>query len=120
MDGDKYDLITYCIMPNHVHVLMDFSRQIVDKEGFYRDEIPENYTQLDKVMKLIKGGSAYEANKILGRRGTFWQKDSYDHYVRNEKEFYNIVNYILENPVKAKLVKNTENYQHIYIADEYR
>ncbi|MEM8528674.1 MAG: hypothetical protein AAGG68_28830, partial [Bacteroidota bacterium] len=105
--------------PNHVHVLFDTSVQIVDDKGFYLNEVPENYIQLHQIMKLIKGSTAYFANKILGRKGKFWQKDSYDHYVRNEKEFWNIVNYILQNPVKAKLVAQWEDHPFTYLADKY-
>ncbi len=116
MDGEKYDLIAYCIMPNHVHLLLDFSIQIVDKNGFYMDSLPENYTQLHQIMKAIKGGSAYEANKVLDRIGTFWYKDSYDHFVRNEKEYWNIINYIINNPVKAGLVEDWKDYKETYIS----
>lgn len=72
MDGDIYDLIAYCIMPNHVHLLFDFSVQMIDENGFYLTQIPEDYVQLDKVMQLIKGSTSYYANKLLGRNGKFW------------------------------------------------
>ncbi|MEZ5039582.1 MAG: hypothetical protein R2828_06810 [Saprospiraceae bacterium] len=82
-------------------------------------DIPEDYFQLYQIMKLIKGSTANAANKYLGRKGTFWQKDSYDHYVRNERAFWNIVNYILQNPVKANLVKNWADFQFTYLANEF-
>jgi len=44
-----------------------------------------------------------EANLLLGRTGAFWQHESYDHWVRNEREFNRIVAYIEENPVSAGL-----------------
>jgi REP element-mobilizing transposase RayT len=85
-DGRYYDLWAYCIMPNHVHILFDFSRQLVDEQGFMLPEIPEEYKQLDYVMMLVKGGSSYAINQALCRKGTLWAKDSYDHYVRDEAE----------------------------------
>lgn len=120
MDGEKYDLLAYCIMPNHVHLLFDFSVQIVDENGFYLTQTPEDYIQLDKVMQLIKGNTAYHANQLLGRKGKFWQKDSYDHYVRSEKEFWNIVHYILQNPVKAGLVKQWDSFPFTFLSDKYQ
>lgn len=107
-DGSIYDLQAYSIMPNHVHVLFSMATQVVDEHGIWRDEVPEDYVQLDKVMQLIKGGSAFSSNKHLGRSGKFWFKDSYDHYVRKEEEWLNIAMYILQNPVKAGLAKKWE------------
>lgn len=119
LDGDKYDLITYCIMSNHVHVLFDTSKQLVDENNFFLPEVPEDYTQLHQIMKLIKGATAYAANRLLGRKGAFWQKDSYDHYVRNEKEFWNIVYYILRNPVKAGMVAEWKDFPYSYLKREF-
>jgi hypothetical protein len=68
-------------------------------------------------MKKVKGASAFYANQFLGKTGKpFWQKDSYDHYVRNEKEWQNIFWYILNNPVKAKLVDKWEDWEFSYYA----
>lgn len=117
-DGDKYKLICYCIMPNHIHLLFDTSIQLVNETEFLPDGTPQNYMQLDKIMKRIKGASAVTANRILKRKGTFWQKDSYDHYVRNEKEYLRILFYILNNPVKAGLVEKWEDFQNTYIASQ--
>ncbi|MDO8971312.1 MAG: hypothetical protein Q7U74_11530 [Saprospiraceae bacterium] len=113
-DGSLYDLQAYSIMPNHVHVLFSMAVQVVDEQGVWPDEIPEDYVQLDKVMKLIKGGSSYTANRHLGRSGKFWFKDSYDHYVRKEEERLNIASYILQNPVKAGLAKKWEAWPFNY------
>ncbi len=122
-DGDLYDLIAYSIMPNHVHILIDTVIQITDYEMIggelmpvLMDEIPEEFEELYRIMKSIKGTSAYYANKVLGKTGiTFWQKDSYDHYIRNDKEWNNIVAYILNNPVKAKFVKTWQEWEGTYL-----
>ncbi|MFK7773825.1 MAG: transposase [Saprospiraceae bacterium] len=115
-DNQLYRLIAYCIMPNHVHVLFATSIQLENETEFLPDGTPKNYIQLDKIMKLIKGGSSVAANRVLGRKGTFWQKDSYDHFVRNEKEYNNIVFYILNNPVKARLVNDRADWPNTYVS----
>jgi putative DNA methylase len=51
-----------------------------------------------------------EANLLLGRTGAFWQHESYDHWVRNEREFNRIVAYIEENPVSAGLAAAVEDW----------
>lgn len=117
LDDDKYDLICYTIMPNHVHVLFDTLIQLIDNQGLILNDIPEDYTQLDKIMKSIKGSSAYLANKELGRKGKFWQKDSYDHYVRDGDEQENIIHYILQNPVKAGIVKDWKDHPFTYLKE---
>lgn len=55
-------------------------------------------------MMRIKGASSREINLALNRTGALWAKDSYDHYVRTEEEWLRILHYILQNPVKARIV----------------
>jgi putative transposase len=114
-DKKYYDLYAYVVMSNHVHLLVDFGKQI---ENLPANAVisNENYAQLDKVMNLIKGATSRFANIELGRKGKFWQKGSYDHYVRNGKELNNIIAYIVNNPVKAEIVENWEDYPYIYNA----
>ena len=74
---------------------------------------------VDDIMKIIKGYSAREANKILNRKGNFWQSESYDHIVRDEDELNRIVKYVIMNPVIAKLVDKWQDWEHTYLADEW-
>ncbi len=116
-DKKYYDLYAYVIMSNHVHILVDFGRQL--------DNLPvnviitqDNYKPLYEVMRLIKGATARYANQILARTGNnFWQRDNYDHYVRNGTELNNIVNYIVQNPVKAGLVQNWQDFPFVYVTE---
>ncbi len=63
-------------------------------------------------MKSIKGTTARLANRVLNRTGeAFWQKESYDHWVRNAAEFEKIRNYIENNPVKAGIVTSASEYR---------
>jgi len=112
--GSLYDLHAFSIMPNHVHVLFSMAAQVVDEQGIWPYDTLQHYVQLDKVMQLIKGGSSFSINKLLGRKGKLWFKDSYDHFVRKEEEWLNIANYILQNPVKAGLAKKWEAWPFNY------
>jgi putative transposase len=106
-------------MSNHVHLLIDLYVQIEDIPSSI--EITEkNYKPLYDIVKLIKGGSAFEINKVLKRKGKFWQVEYYDHYVRDKREFLNIIYYIANNPVKAGIVKNWKDYQFTYVKEEYK
>jgi REP element-mobilizing transposase RayT len=88
-----YDLVAWVVMPNHVHLLI----------------LPR--VALPRITHWIKGRTAREANLLLGRSGgPFWQDESYDHCVRNEKEICRIVAYIEENPVSAGLAASPEDW----------
>ena len=101
-DGKEYDLICYCIMSNHVHLVI---------------KLRENSRSLDKIMQSIKSFSAIKCNEIFGRKGKFWQHENYDHIIRNESELERIVEYVLSNPVKAGLVNSKNEWKWNYLAD---
>ena len=65
-------------------------------------------------MHSLKSYTSNECNKILKRTGSFWQHESYDHVVRNEEELNRIIHYTLNNPIKAKLVDNPEDWKWSY------
>lgn len=77
----------YVIMPNHVHVLM---RPL---PGF----------ELEDILHSIKSFTANEINKLVGESGEFWQRQSYDHIVRDYEQLEAFQQYIALNPVKAGL-----------------
>lgn len=114
-DGEYYDLIAYTIMSNHVHVLIDTQVQF-DNNLSWEGNI-STYTQLDKIMQRIKGASARYSNQILGRCGKFWERESYDIYIRHERMLYNVIRYILMNPVKAKFVRNWKDFPHSFVKE---
>ncbi len=66
-------------------------------------------------MKRVKAPIARFANTILNTSGQFWERESYDIYIRNEIMKSNVISYILENPVKAKLVESWEDYSGNYL-----
>ena len=92
-NGERYRLIAWCIMPNHVHVLI----KMMD-------------APLPDIVKEWKSYTAHAANKILGRSGTFWMPDYFDRYIRDEEHFRTTVDYIFQNPVQAGLVDAPEKW----------
>jgi len=65
---------------------------------------------MSTITKYLKGYTAREANIILNRTGHgFWQDESFDHWARDRAEFFRIVSYIENNPVKAGLVRRAED-----------
>jgi len=102
-DSKVFDLIAYCVMPNHIHIVFTPLEESKDK-----------YYPLSKIMHSLKRHAVNEANLILGRTGSFWQHENYDHFVRDDAEFERIVKYVLYNPVKANLVKEQKDWKWTY------
>ena len=106
-------IIAYCLMPNHVHLLID---NLINKNSHHHGK-SATYP-VTEILRLLKGSTARDCNLKLGRSGKFWHHESYDHYVRDEKELERIVKYILNNPVKAGLVKDWRTWQYTYVNPE--
>ena len=105
--GDRYDLFSYSIMPSHFHWVFRPREEWVKSLG----PSVRKRTPRERIMHSIKRYSALECNRILGKQGTFWLEESYDHVVRDEDEFLRIVDYVETNPVKAGLVGNRRDWQ---------
>lgn len=103
-DGKDYKLICYCIMPNHIHLVFEL---IKANKG------------ISKIMQSIKRISARKSNLSLKRTGKFWQDESYDRLVRDDKELYFIIKYVLMNPVNAGIVENWTDWKYTYCRPEY-
>jgi putative transposase len=89
-----YDLRAFAVMGNHVHILI------------------RPLQETSRVLQWLKGTTARDANLILARTGQpFWQRESYDHWVRDELELERIVAYIENNPVQAGLAANPSEYR---------
>jgi REP element-mobilizing transposase RayT len=86
-EGKHYRLLAWCIMPNHVHVVV---RLFPGKE-------------LATVVKAWKNFSAKSANHALGCKGRFWHREYYDRLIRNRDESARAIRYVVENPAKAGL-----------------
>lgn len=102
-DEKVYDLISYCIMFNHVHLVC--TPLLKEKNTFFG---------LTEMLHSLKRHTAREANKILQRSGAFWQDESYDHFIRDDAELERIVKYVLYNPVRANLVKEQTDWKWSY------
>ena len=91
----RYLLHAWCIMPNHVHVLIT----------------PQAAWSLAKIVHSWKSYTAHEANKMLERQGDFWMHEPFDRYIRDETHFRRVVHYVENNPVKAGLCEKPEDWK---------
>jgi REP element-mobilizing transposase RayT len=87
-EAQRYNLHAWCVMPNHVHVVVR----------------PIAAHSLERILHSWKSYTASAANKILNRAGQpFWQHESYDHWIRSDVELAHCCRYTENNPVKASL-----------------
>jgi REP element-mobilizing transposase RayT len=94
----------YCIMPNHLHWVFTLN---------------EDADVLYTILQRMKRHTARQSNIILKRDGHFWERESYDHIIRDANEFDNIVLYTLQNPVKAGFVKNWEDWNFSFVCKDF-
>ncbi len=95
-DGERYKLLAWVIMPNHVHAMVE---QI---EGH----------RLDRIVHSWKSFTAKQINRRLHSDGRVWARDYFDRYVRDERHYLNAIYYIENNPVKAGFVRLAEDWAY--------
>jgi urease accessory protein len=93
--GIHYKLIDWCIMPNHVHVLIRLT-----------GDLP-----LGTIVKQWKGPTAVEINRLEGLSGSLWMAEYYDRLIRDLDHLQNAQAYIRNNPVTAKLCGKPEDWE---------
>jgi REP element-mobilizing transposase RayT len=113
MDGQHFRVLAYCIMPNHVHLLIE---SIIAEYLKHRGKTAKS--PITDALRLLKGNTGRSCNLLLQQSGAFWHHESYDHYARDEQELERIIKYILHNPVQAKLVEDWKKWQFTYISPE--
>lgn len=85
--GTCFQLGAWAIMPNHVHAVVE----------------PARGSSLGEIVKHWKGGSAFLINRLLGRSGTLWMPEPFDHIIRSLKQWRRHSLYVADNPMKAGL-----------------
>jgi putative transposase len=101
-DDERYALVAWCVMPNHVHALVE------TRQGHH----------LDRVVHSWKSFTAHIANKLLGRSQRFWAPEYFDRYMRDDAQLATTRTYIEENPVRAALCDRSGDWP--YSSASYR
>jgi REP element-mobilizing transposase RayT len=93
--GNRYRVLAWCIMPNHVHVVLE----------------PASGHRLGTIVHSWKSFTANKANKLIGRTGAFWHDDYFDRYMRDEDHLISTIGYVEQNPVEAGLVETASDWR---------
>jgi len=102
-EGRRMYLHTAVVMPDHAHLLLT---------PFW-NEAGDPYS-IARTMKGIKGASARNVNLALGRKGTLWLGESFDHELRRDESIEEKSQYIAMNPVRAGLVNTPDEYPWLW------
>ena len=86
-DVIRYRLLAWCVMPNHVHVVLE----------------PIGGHELPEILHSWKSYTAKQINKILGADGQLWETEYYDHLIRDEKDLVAQIEYVVANPRRVGL-----------------
>ncbi|MDD2331531.1 MAG: transposase [Candidatus Cloacimonetes bacterium] len=83
--GNKYELHAYCVMSNHIHLLI---RALKDADG--------SYHHVSEIVRCLKSYTAQEINKARKRTGQLWDDFHFDRIIRDERNYTDVVNYIVK------------------------
>jgi REP element-mobilizing transposase RayT len=99
-EGKKLSNHAYSIMTNHIHWVFELLEKDAEGRPIY----------LQDILQSVKRHTANRINKAEGRVGSLWQKESFDTTIRDEKHLYYAIEYTLNNPVSAGLVKDRKDW----------
>ncbi len=102
--GTRYELFAACVMPDHVHLLIQPGIKEMDASGQ-----PVFFT-LSEILHSIKSYTAKQVNKLDKVSGNLWQEERYDRYMRSDRELGEKFEYITRNPWDAELIGSDEDY----------
>jgi REP element-mobilizing transposase RayT len=94
-DGECYALGAWCIMPTHVHVLVELRFE----------------QSLAEIVQAWKSVSAHAINKRMRRQGRLWRREYFDRFMRTDEQYANTAAYIENNPVAAGLCAAPEDWR---------
>lgn len=100
----RFLVLSYVVMPDHFHAIL----------------VPKPGDTISAVMRYIKGTFARRYNAANNSSGAVWQPRFYDAAIRSERELMVRIRYVEENPVRAGLVKQPEQYPFSSAAQDWR
>ncbi len=90
-------------MPDHVHLIFT---PLYDGDSV---------RSVAEIMQAIKGASAHKINHLLERTGQVCQRESFDRVIRREESIHAKVEHMIQNPVRAGLVRTAAEYRWLWV-----
>jgi alanyl-tRNA synthetase/REP element-mobilizing transposase RayT len=104
----RYRLVVASVMPDHAHFIIQPGVKEEDKEG------NPIFWPLSEILHSIKSFSAKEVNKLDNVKGTLWQEERYDRYMRSDADLQEKFHYVCRNPWTAGLVQEDEPWPWLW------
>ncbi|HEY5953857.1 MAG TPA: DEAD/DEAH box helicase, partial [Terrimicrobiaceae bacterium] len=104
----RFELYAACVMPDHVHLLIEPSIKEQDSDG------AAVFFSLTEILHALKSFTAHQINKLRGKRGQVWEKESFDRLIRSEADLQEKFRYITRNPWDAGIVGPDEDYAWLW------
>jgi ATP-dependent DNA helicase RecG len=104
----RYELFAICVMPDHVHALF---------QPWPKNEASDDDTRfwsLAELMRSLKSFTAREINRAEGKDGAVWEKETFDRYIRSDRDLAEKFHYILHNPWDGGVARQDEGYPWIW------
>jgi RecG-like helicase/REP element-mobilizing transposase RayT len=110
--NQRYELFAVCVIPDHVHFLIQPWAKENDDEGNVV------FWPLSQLLQSVKSFSTHEINKIEDKRGAIWEKEHFDRYVRSDRDLQEKFYYILRNPWDAGVAGQNEDYPWVWTQED--
>jgi RecG-like helicase/REP element-mobilizing transposase RayT len=104
----RYELYAACVMPDHVHLLIEPMVQCQDNSG------KSIFFSLPKILHSIKSFTATRINKVEKTSKPVWESESFDRLIRSESDLQEKFHYITRNPWDAGVAKPDQDYRWIW------
>ena len=108
----RYELFAACVMPDHVHFLFQPWPKPDDESGNVV------FWPLSELLHALKSFTAHEINKTEGSRGSVWEEERFDRYVRSDRDLEEKFRYILRNPWESGVAAQGEEYPWIWTPED--
>ncbi len=109
--NQEIKVFCYCIMPDHLHLLISLNENYTRKEGAFGERTLRDWVSAFKRYTARTAGQRFEIRPL-------WQSNFYDHVLRREESLVEICSYILNNPVRRGIVSSWEEYPYSKRVDD--
>jgi REP element-mobilizing transposase RayT len=106
--NQRYELFAACIMPDHVHLLIQPWPKGEDEKGNVL------FWSLNELLPSVKSFSARQINKLEVTTGGVWEREQFDRYIRSDRDLEEKFLYIARNPWDSEIVRQDEDYPWVW------